>query len=63
MAMPEQPNTQPCPQCNQQDGLVSYGHHPIYGMNGAQAPDMLVEVYVCRNCGHVQLNQMTQPSQ
>lgn len=61
MATPEEPRTERCPQCGQADGLVSYGHHPIYGMNGEQQPDMQVAVYVCRNCGHVQLNQVTQP--
>ena len=61
MVAPEEPHTQPCPQCSVQDGLVSYGQHPIYGMNGAQQPDMQVAVYVCHNCGHVKLNQTTQP--
>lgn len=60
-ATPAERRTERCPQCGVENGLVSYGQHPVYGQHGQAAPDMQVAVYVCRNCGHVKLEQTTQP--
>jgi predicted RNA-binding Zn-ribbon protein involved in translation (DUF1610 family) len=58
---PEERHTERCPNCGVENGLVSYGQHPIYGPDGQQQSDLQVAVYVCRNCGHVKLEQTTQP--
>ena len=54
----QEQKTMHCPQCDTHGGLVSHGVHPVYnGDSGLSA--VQIEVLICRNCGHVQLQQVT----
>jgi YgiT-type zinc finger domain-containing protein len=57
--MPRGEKIKPCPQCGAtEDAMFSYGTHPVNPMQGQQPSEMEVEVWVCQQCGHVELNQV-----
>lgn len=57
--MQEDRKMKPCPQCHAtEDALFPMGVHPVYARQGQQPLDMQVEVWTCRQCGHMEVYQV-----